>query len=71
MDNNLLESILLKDKTYKCPTCFQENNIQVELSYGSELVEIIEDCTICCNPNSISYNVEDNEINMFEVEKTY
>ncbi len=45
--------------------------MQLELSYCSELIEFIEDCTICCNPNSITYNVENNQIKMFDVEKTY
>ena len=62
---------MLKEIKYTCPFCFQQNNIQIELSYYSELIELIEDCTICCNPNSITYNVEDNLIKMFNVKKTY
>ena len=58
-------------KKYNCSYCFQENFVQIELSYCSELVELIEDCTVCCNPNSITYNVEDNQVTMFEIEKTY
>ena len=37
----------------------------------SETIDIIEDCTICCNPNSISYTVENEKVVCFEVVKTY
>tara|TARA_B100000609_G_C16843230_1_gene246619 strand:- start:174 stop:356 length:183 start_codon:yes stop_codon:yes gene_type:complete len=59
------------NKEYFCQTCFKENEIFIELTYCSETVDIIEDCTICCHPNSISYTSENNKITYFEVVKTY
>ncbi len=63
--------IELKNKHYLCQSCFQKNNITIELTYCSETVDIIEDCNICCNPNSISYTIENQKIIYFEVLKTY
>ena len=39
--------------------------------FDSETVDITEDCTVCCNPNSISYKLEYEEVVYFEVVKTY
>ena len=58
-------------KKYLCQSCFKENDILVELSYCSETVDIIEDCFVCCNPNSINYITENKKIIYFDVQKTY
>ena len=42
---------------YKCQSCFQNNSVSIEMTLCSETVDVIEDCTVCCNPNSISYIV--------------
>ncbi len=62
---------MLTNKTYQCQTCFQNNQVQIELSFCSESIDLIEDCYICCNPNTISYTIEDQKIKYFEVIKTY
>lgn len=62
---------MLTTKTYQCQTCFQNNQVQIELSFCSESIDLIEDCYICCNPNTISYTIEDQKIKYFEVIKTY
>ena len=62
---------MLTTKTYQCQTCFQNNQVQIELSFCSESIDLIEDCYICCNPNTISYTTEDQKIKYFEVIKTY
>jgi len=58
-------------KTYQCQTCFQNNQVQIELSFCSESIDLIEDCYVCCNPNTISYTIENQKIKYFEVVKTY
>lgn len=62
---------MITTKTYQCQTCFQNNQVQIELSFCSESIDLIEDCYICCNPNTISYTTEDQKIKYFEVIKTY
>ncbi|MAX13147.1 MAG: CPXCG motif-containing cysteine-rich protein [Candidatus Marinimicrobia bacterium] len=61
----------MKRKKYQCQSCFQENTLYIENSFCSETIDIIEDCAVCCNPNSISYIVQGNKIIYFEVIKTY
>lgn len=58
-------------KKYLCQSCFKTNTVEVELSFCSETIDIIEDCFTCCNPNSLSYTVEDGKITYFEVVRTY
>ena len=60
-----------KEKKYKCQSCFQNNSASIEITLSSETVEVIEDCTVCCNPNSISYTIENEKVVYFEVVKTY
>ena len=60
-----------QEKEYKCQSCFQNNSVSIEMTFCSETVDVIEDCTVCCNPNSISYTVENEKVVYFEVVKTY
>ena len=62
---------MTKNKKYECQSCFSINSIDIESTYCSETNDTIEDCYICCNPNTISYTVEDQKIVYFQVEKTY
>tara|TARA_B110000196_G_scaffold234263_1_gene202681 strand:+ start:146 stop:334 length:189 start_codon:yes stop_codon:yes gene_type:complete len=62
---------MIIEKKYKCQHCFQNNSINIELSYCSEISDNIEDCTVCCHPNTISYISENNKIVFFEISKTY
>lgn len=62
---------MLLEKKYNCQTCFKKNAIDIESSFCSETVDLIEDCSICCNPNTISYTTENQKIVYFEVLKTY
>ena len=62
---------MIVEKKYKCQTCFTNNSIDIELSFCSETVDLIEDCTICCNPNTISYTSDNEKVVFFEVLKTY
>ena len=47
------------------------NEIDIESTYCSETTDLIEDCYVCCNPNTISCTTEDKKIVYFQVEKTY
>jgi len=60
-----------QEKEYKCQSCFQNNSVSIEMTLCSETVDVIEDCTVCCNPNSISYTIENEKVVYFEVVKTY
>ena len=62
---------MYQEKEYKCQSCFQNNSVSIEMTFCSETVDVIEDCTVCCNPNSISYTVENEKVVYFEVVKTY
>ena len=60
-----------QEKEYQCQSCFQRNSVFIEMIFCSEIVELIEDCTVCCNPNSISYTLENEKVVYFNVVKTY
>ena len=62
---------MIIQQPYQCQTCFKTNNIDIELTYCSETVDLIEDCYICCSPNTISFTVENQKIKYFKVTKTY
>ena len=59
------------EQDYQCQHWFQKNSVSIELTFSSEIVDLIEDCSVCCNPNSISYTMENEKVNYFEVKKTY
>ena len=54
-----------QEKEYQCQSCFQKNSVFIEMTFCSETVDLIEDCTVCCNPNSISYTVENEKKCLF------
>ena len=60
-----------QEKKYQCQSCFEKNTLFIEKTFCTETVELIEDCTVCCNPNSISYIVENEKVVYFDVVKTY
>jgi len=62
---------VLQEKEYKCQSCFQKNSVSIEMTFCSETVDVIEDCTVCCNQNSISYTIDNEKVVYFEVVKTY
>jgi len=65
------KKLVTKEKEYKCQSCFQNNSVSIEMTFCSETVDVIEDCTVCCNPTSISYTIENEKVVYFEVVKTY
>ena len=51
-----------------CHFCFEPFEVQLEVSSENSFKnsEII-DCTICCNPNKIDYEVNENDINILSI----
>ena len=46
------------EASYVCPACGEEVVVPVDLSAGSDQ-EFVEDCPVCCHPNVIHVEVED------------
>lgn len=46
------------DCSYACPSCGEEIVVPVDLSAGNTQ-EYIEDCPVCCHPNVIHVEVDD------------
>jgi len=46
------------DCSYSCPSCGEEIVVPVDLSAGNTQ-EYIEDCPVCCHPNVIRVEVDD------------
>ncbi len=44
--------------SYTCAACGEEIVVPIDLSAGSEQ-EYVEDCPICCHPNVIHVEVDD------------
>lgn len=49
--------ILIEEKDFMCPCCGTIISMLFELGHGGQ--RYIEDCEICCNPITISYQVDD------------
>lgn len=59
-----IEEILIE-----CPQCGESFAIQVETD-ADRVVEMIEDCAVCCRPAAISVTTKDGEVNAVTVEAT-
>jgi len=44
-------------KTFRCAWCFEINEIFVDIS-GGEDQEYVEDCQVCCRPNTIRVHID-------------
>ena len=44
-------------KTFRCAWCFEINEIFVDIS-GGENQEYVEDCQVCCRPNTIRVHID-------------
>lgn len=42
--------------TVQCPTCWQTNDIPVDIAEGA--TEVIQDCEVCCNPMLVHVEVD-------------
>lgn len=45
------------ESSFVCVYCFQLNEIMLDASGGEEQ-EYIEDCQVCCRPNSLSITID-------------
>ena len=46
------------EATYICDSCGEEIEIPIDVSAGSRQ-DYVEDCPVCCNPNLIHVDIED------------
>jgi hypothetical protein len=44
-------------KTFSCAWCFEVNEIFIDLSAGEDQ-EYVEDCQVCCRPNTIRVHID-------------
>ncbi|MDX1471508.1 MAG: CPXCG motif-containing cysteine-rich protein [Flavobacteriaceae bacterium] len=51
---------------FQCPYCWETISMLVDLSQKNQ--QYVEDCEVCCNPISISYLVENQEITQFSAQ---
>jgi hypothetical protein len=51
---------------FTCPYCWQQISMLLDLSRGGQ--SYVEDCEICCNPITISYEIEDGELSGFSAD---
>lgn len=57
---------MLEEHFFQCPYCWEEISILVELTAGGQ--SYIEDCEVCCQPISISYEANDGKLGNFSAE---
>ncbi len=47
------------EATFICAYCLQQNSIVIDSS-GGKTQEYVEDCQICCKPNTLKIQIDDN-----------
>ena len=52
------------DASYFCDACGEEIVIPVDLSAG-ETQEYVEDCPVCCRPNVIHVEIDDDDVRVW------
>lgn len=62
----LKELGLLEEHFFTCPYCWEQISMMLDLSAGGQAY--VEDCEVCCNPISISYEAEDGTVSAFSAE---
>ena len=56
--------------TYDCVFCGEENEVFVDVSGGSRQT-FTEDCTVCCRPNLITLEIDDDGDVLIQVVQEY
>lgn len=46
------------EATYCCPSCGEEIVVPIDMTEGAHQ-EYVEDCPVCCHPNTIHVEVEE------------
>jgi len=57
---------MLEEHFFACPYCWQQISVLLDLSVSGQAY--VEDCEICCNPMSISYQANDAALESFSAE---
>lgn len=57
---------MLDEHFFACPYCWQHISMLLDFSAGSQ--NYVEDCEVCCNPISISYECEEGALVTFGAE---
>ncbi len=57
---------MLEEHFFQCPYCWEEISVLLDLSAGSQ--SYVEDCEVCCNPISISYDSHGAELMSFSAD---
>jgi cysteine-rich CPXCG protein len=57
---------LIDTRTIACPHCGEEIEIVIDASEPTQ--SYIEDCSVCCQPMTVSYRAEDGELAELNVE---
>jgi transcription elongation factor Elf1 len=58
-------TVLVVEHFFTCPSCAAEISMVLDLSVHRHTY--VEDCEVCCNALEISYTVEDEALEHFEV----
>ncbi|MCE3009281.1 MAG: CPXCG motif-containing cysteine-rich protein [Proteobacteria bacterium] len=56
------------EKKFKCPYCFERISMLLDVSVSDQQT-YVEDCEVCCNPISLSYDSENGKVRNFNAEK--
>ncbi len=54
---------MVEEYFFECPYCWEQISMLLDLSAGAQ--SYVEDCEVCCNPITISYDVEDDAVALF------
>ncbi len=52
------------EQFFNCPHCAQKISMLIDLSVPTQ--NYVEDCEICCRPIEISYQVDNDDVIIFE-----
>jgi len=67
LDQERVHTLMLEETTeVSCPYCGETITIVLDLSVEEQ--SYIEDCSVCCQPMTVSYRAEDGELAELNVE---
>ncbi len=57
---------MLEEHFFPCPYCWEQISVLLDLTAGGQ--KYVEDCEVCCQPITISYEAADGELGHFAAE---
>jgi transcription elongation factor Elf1 len=57
---------MLEEHFFTCPYCWEQISVLLDLSVESQ--SYVEDCEVCCNPISISFEASDATLTSFSAD---